>query len=254
MNTNKIEIKNLSFWRDESKVLDSVNLGIPEKTLTAIIGTTGSGKSELLQCINRMNEVLYNSIQREGEVFVEDMGNIMENNVNLNALRRRVAMLFPRGIFFPFSIQRNIELALEASSQNNKEPQSETIEKVLQQTGLWKELHDRLKAPAHTLTHSQIQRLSLARALATNPDVLLLNEPTSSLDYYSAELIEELILELKESMTIVMITQNMQQAARISDFTAFFYEGKLIENGATNTIFTRPSKELTENYITGRFG
>ncbi len=252
MDDIKIRIEELTLVSRNTKILDSIDLEIPEKSITSIIGPTGSGKSELLQCINRMNEA-FRPVSYSGRIIIDQLGDVHSPQISLSRLRQYAAMLFPDSAPFPLSIRKNIELAMEYAGTEKSEREN-LLEDVLRKTGLWKEYIDQLQTPAISLKPSARQRLGLARVLALQPSILLLNEPTAALDYFSVQIIEELLLDVKEQMTILLITQNIQQAARLSDYTVFLYEGRVVEHAPTNRLFTRPAKEFTENYITGRFG
>ncbi len=223
-----------------------------KKKVTAYIGPSGCGKSTLLRCINRMND-LVDSARIEGKILV-DGDNIYDKSVNVAALRRRVGMVFQKPNPFPKSIFENVAYGLRIQGINDKRILEETVEKALRGAALWDEMKDRLNDNALGMSGGQQQRLVIARAIAIEPEVLLLDEPASALDPISTLKVEELINELKEKYTIVIVTHNMQQAARVSDYTAFMYMGELIEIGTTSELFTNPSKKQTEDYITGRYG
>jgi phosphate transport system ATP-binding protein len=225
---------------------------MPKKKVTAFIGPSGCGKSTLLRCINRMNDLVDN-VTIEGKILLHD-DNIYDKSVNVAALRRRVGMVFQKPNPFPKSIFENVTYGLRIQGINDKRILEETVETSLRGAALWDEVKDRLNDNALGLSGGQQQRLVIARAIAIAPEVLLLDEPASALDPISTLKIEELINELKEKYTIVIVTHNMQQAARVSDYTAFMYMGDLIEIGATTQIFTKPAKKQTEDYITGRYG
>ncbi len=250
--TTCIEVKNLDFFYGEKQALFNVNMKMPKKKVTAYIGPSGCGKSTLLRSINRMND-LVDSARIEGEILLEGE-NIYDKSVNVADLRRRVGMVFQKPNPFPKSIYENVAYGLRIQGINDRRTLDETVEKSLRGAALWDEIKDRLNDNALGLSGGQQQRLVIARAIAIKPEVMLLDEPASALDPISTLKIEELINELKETYTIVIVTHNMQQAARVSDYTAFMYMGELIEFGQTNQLFTNPSKKQTEDYITGRYG
>jgi phosphate transport system ATP-binding protein len=247
-----IEVKNLDFFYGEKQALFNVNMKMPKKKVTAYIGPSGCGKSTLLRSINRMND-LVDSARIEGQILL-DGENIYDKSVNVADLRRRVGMVFQKPNPFPKSLYENVAYGLRIQGINDRRTLDETVEKSLRGAALWDEVKDRLNDNALGLSGGQQQRLVIARAIAIKPEVMLLDEPASALDPISTLKIEELINELKETYTIVIVTHNMQQAARVSDYTAFMYMGELIEFGQTNQLFTNPSKKQTEDYITGRYG
>lgn len=247
-----IRIENLNLYYGQKQALHGVNMDIPKHRVTAYIGPSGCGKSTLLRCINRMND-LVDSARIEGRILL-DNENIYDKSVNVATLRRRVGMVFQKPNPFPKSIFENVAYGLRIQGINDKRTLEETVEKALRGAALWDEVKDRLNDNALGLSGGQQQRLVIARAIAIEPEVLLLDEPASALDPISTLKIEELINELKEQYTIVIVTHNMQQAARVSDFTAFMYLGELIEIGNTNQLFTNPKMKQTEDYITGRYG
>ncbi len=247
-----IKIENLDLYYGEKQALYSVNMEIPQQKVTAYIGPSGCGKSTLLRCINRMND-LVDSARIEGKVIL-DNEDIYHKSVNVSELRRRVGMVFQKPNPFPKSIYENVAYGLRIQGINDRRTLDETVENALRGAALWDEVKDRLHDNALGMSGGQQQRLVIARAIAIEPEVLLLDEPASALDPISTLKIEELINELKEKYTIVIVTHNMQQAARVSDYTAFMYMGKLIEFGNTSELFTNPSKKQTEDYITGRYG
>lgn len=251
----KVKIKNLNFYYSaKSKAPSIKNISIPiyEKRITALIGPSGCGKTTLLRCLNRMHD-LYPGIKYEGEIIL-DGENILSKETDLIALRSKVGMVFQKPTPFPMSVFDNVAFGLRLMGIKNKTELKDRVEHALKKAFIWEELKDRLNENAFSLSGGQQQRLVIARAIAVNPEVLLFDEPTSALDPISTAKIEELMVELKESVTIVIVTHNMQQAARIGDFTAFMYMGELIEFGKTEIIFTNPKEKLTEDYITGRFG
>jgi phosphate transport system ATP-binding protein len=247
-----IDARDLSLWYGTHQVLKSISLGIPELQIAAIIGPSGCGKSTLLRCFNRMND-LFPPVRYEGSVLFDGM-DILRSGIDLVELRRRVGMVFQRANPFPMSIFQNVAYGPRLLGVRSKRELEQAVEGALQQAALWSEVKDRLNRPALGLSGGQQQRLCIARALAVKPEVLLLDEPASALDPTATAKIEELILEIRSKISVVIVTHNMQQAARISDRTAFLMEGKLVEVGPTRDIFTHPRERLTEDYITGRFG
>ena len=247
-----LEIRNLDLRYGEKQALFDVSMKIPKKQVTAFIGPSGCGKSTLLRCINRMND-LVDTCKIDGEILLHGQ-NIYDKKVDVAALRRNVGMVFQRPNPFPKSIYENVVYGLRLQGLNNRRELDEAAERSLRGAAIWDEVKDRLHDNAFGLSGGQQQRLVIARAIAIEPEVLLLDEPTSALDPISTLTIEELITELKEKYTVVIVTHNMQQAARVSDQTAFMYMGELVEYGDTNTIFTTPQKRKTEDYITGRYG
>ena len=243
---------NLNLYYGEKQALKDVNIVIPEKKVSAFIGPSGCGKSTFLRCFNRMND-LVDGCRIEGEVNLYDH-NIYEKGVDVAELRRRIGMVFQKPNPFPKSIYENVAYGLRLQGVKNRRLLDEVVEKSLRGAALWDEVKDRLHESALGLSGGQQQRVVIARAIAIEPEVLLLDEPASALDPISTLKIEELISELKNDYTIVIVTHNMQQAARVSDFTAFMYMGELIEFSDTNTIFTNPKNKQTEDYITGRYG
>lgn len=248
----KMTARNLDFYYDEFKALHGVSLDFYANQVTALIGPSGCGKSTFLRCLNRMNDLIPKT-RTEGEVLL-DGDNILTPKVDVVTLRSRIGMVFQKPNPFPKSIFDNIAYGLRVNGIRNKAFLEERVEKSLRQGALWDEVKDRLNDSALGLSGGQQQRLCIARALAVEPEVLLMDEPCSALDPIATQKIEELIQDLKETYTIIIVTHNMQQAARVSDTTAFFYIGKLIEVGETDTLFTRPKLKQTEDYITGRFG
>ncbi|MCX8034204.1 MAG: phosphate ABC transporter ATP-binding protein PstB [Thermodesulfovibrio sp.] len=250
----KLDIKELNFYYGEFKALKNINLKIPTKKITALIGPSGCGKTTLLRCFNRMHD-LYPGSRYEGFIIFHPDGiNIANPHIDLLDLRRRVGMVFQRPNPFPKSIFENVAYGLRVNGVKNKKLIEERVEWALQSAALWDEVKDRLNDNAYSLSGGQQQRLCIARAIAIEPDIVLFDEPTSALDPISTSKIEELIMTLKERLTIIIVTHNMQQAARVSDYTGFMYLGELIEFDKTQKIFTVPSQKLTEDYITGRFG
>jgi len=249
---NIFSVENVDFYYGEKHALKSINLEIGEKKSTAFIGPSGCGKTTLLRCLNRMNDLILNT-RVTGSINL-DGKNIYDPSMDVINLRRRVGMIFQKWNPFPKSIYENIVYGLRIVGVNNRSYLDEVVEKNLRRAAIWDEVKDSLHKSAVDLSGGQQQRLCIARALAVEPEVLLMDEPCSALDPISTAKIEELIHELKNTFTIVIVTHNMQQAARVSDYTAFFYLGGLIEFGETGTLFTAPNKRQTEDYITGRFG
>lgn len=249
---NIFSVENVDFYYGEKHALKSINLEIGEKKSTAFIGPSGCGKTTLLRCLNRMNDLVLNT-RVTGSINL-DGKNIYDPSMDVINLRRRVGMIFQKWNPFPKSIYENIVYGLRIVGVNNRSYLDEVVEKNLRRAAIWDEVKDNLHKSAVDLSGGQQQRLCIARALAVEPEVLLMDEPCSALDPISTAKIEELIHELKNTFTIVIVTHNMQQAARVSDYTAFFYLGELIEFGETGTLFTAPEKRQTEDYITGRFG
>lgn len=248
----KIEARKLSFFYGASQALHDITLTVPQRCVTALIGPSGCGKSTFLRTLNRMNDLIEDR-RITGDVLVDGV-NIYDPQIDVVALRKRVGMVFQKSNPFPKSIFDNIAYGPRIAGIANKSQLTEIVEQSLRRAALWDEVKDRLKDSALNLSGGQQQRMCIARTLATNPDVVLMDEPASALDPASTTRIEDLIFELKINYTIVIVTHNMQQAARVSDYTAFFYQGKLIEVGATSDLFTRPKEKQTEDYITGRFG
>ena len=249
---NIITVKDLNLWYNTSQALKNVNIIIEENTITALIGPSGCGKSTFLKTINRMND-LVQGVRVEGEILYGDT-NIFDKSVDVNELRRDIGMVFQKPNPFPMSIYDNIAYGPRTHGIKNKVALDEIVEESLRGAAIWDEVKDRLKKSALGLSGGQQQRLCIARALAVKPKILLMDEPTSALDPISTSKIEDLAMELKEKYTIVIVTHNMQQAVRISDKTAFFLLGELIEYGNTEEMFSNPKAKKTEDYITGRFG
>jgi phosphate transport system ATP-binding protein len=247
-----IQIDDLNLHYGEKQALFNINMEIPRKKVTAYIGPSGCGKSTLLRSINRMND-LVDSARIKGKILL-DGEDIYDKSVNVADLRRRVGMVFQKPNPFPKTIYENVAYGLRIQGVNDRRTLDEAVEKSLRGAALWDEVKDRLNDNALGISGGQQQRLVIARAIAIEPEVMLLDEPASALDPISTLKIEELIHELKERYTIVIVTHNMQQAARVSDYTAFMYMGELIEFGTTNELFTKPTKKQTEDYITGRYG
>ena len=247
-----LEIKGLDLYYGDKQALSNISMKIPKGQVTAFIGPSGCGKSTLLRCINRMND-LVDTCRIDGEILLHNQ-NIYDKSVDVAALRRNVGMVFQRPNPFPKSIYENVVYGLRLQGIKDKRKLDEVVESSLRGAALWEEVKDRLHDSAFGLSGGQQQRLVIARAIAIEPEVLLLDEPTSALDPISTLVIEELINDLKNKYTVVIVTHNMQQAARVSDQTAFMYMGELIEYSDTNTLFTTPKKKKTEDYITGRYG
>jgi len=250
--TVALTVNDLELYYGDKRALHGINMTIPKNRVTAFIGPSGCGKSTLLRCFNRMND-LVDSCSISGEINLDDM-NIYERAVDVADLRRRVGMVFQKPNPFPKSIYENVAYGLRIQGITKKRVIDETVEWALKSAALWEEVKDRLHESALGMSGGQQQRLVIARTIAVKPEVLLLDEPASALDPISTLKIEELIHELKKDFTIVIVTHNMQQAARVSDYTAFMYMGDLIEFGVTDTLFTNPEKKQTEDYITGRYG
>ncbi|MDR3076532.1 MAG: phosphate ABC transporter ATP-binding protein PstB [Synergistaceae bacterium] len=254
MNSTKLSVESLSlaYSPNAPLALKDVTTGIAENSVTAFIGPSGCGKSTFLRCLNRMNDFV-RGVRIEGRVLL-DGEDIYSPDVDVTMLRRRVGMVFQRPNPFPLSIRDNVAYGPRLLGSVSKSCLEEIVESSLKSAGLWEEARDRLGEPAMSLSGGQQQRLCIARAIAVSPEVLLMDEPTSALDPIATARVEELVRELKKDYTVAIVTHNMQQAARISDTTAFFLMGELIESGQTSVIFTTPSDKRTEDYITGRFG
>jgi len=247
-----IQVKDFSFWYGPSKVLHDQTFDMPKQKVTAFIGPSGCGKSTLLRCFNRMNDLI-DGIKHEGDITVGGQS-IFDPTLEVISLRKRVGMVFQKYNPFPKSIYENIVYSLRVAGRNKKEELDAVVERSLKGSALWEEVKDRLQESALSLSGGQMQRLCIARAIANQPEILLMDEPCSALDPVATGKIEELIHELKKQFTIVIVTHNMQQAARVSDRTAFFYLGKLIEYDETQKIFMNPQNSQTEDYVSGRFG
>jgi phosphate transport system ATP-binding protein len=247
-----ISARDLSVWYNDDQALNEVNLDIQGQRVTAIIGPSGCGKSTFLRCINRMNDMI-DAARISGELHLHGK-NVYDSNVDAVALRRRVGMVFQKPNPFPKSIYDNVAFGLRIQDRHSTEDLDAKVEKALRRAALWDEVKDKLHTSGLSLSGGQQQRLCIARALVVEPDVLLMDEPASALDPIATGKIEDLIDELREDYTIVIVTHNMQQAARVSDYTAFLHLGELVEYGDREQIFTNPNQELTERYITGRFG
>jgi len=249
---DKIAIQDVNFWYGVKQALFDVSLTMQERSVTAFIGPSGCGKSTLLRLLNRMNDLIEGTWMT-GSISIADQ-DIYEPRTDLTDLRRRVGMVFQKSNPFPKTIYENIAFGPRMAGERDRRRLDHTVERCLKQAALWNETKDRLHTSALELSGGQQQRLCIARSLATEPEVLLMDEPCSALDPKSTQAIEDLISQLKRDYTIVIVTHNMQQAARVSDQTAFFFEGKLIESGPTDRLFSNPSQQQTRDYITGRFG
>jgi phosphate transport system ATP-binding protein len=248
----RFEVRSLCFWYGATQALFDIGLTIPERSVLALIGPSGCGKSTFLRCLNRMNDLIEGT-RHTGDIQLDGQ-DIYRRGIDQVDLRRRVGMVFQKSNPFPKSIFENVVFGPRVAGIRNRAILHEICERCLKQAALWDEVKDRMHVSALDLSGGQQQRLCIARALATDPDVLLMDEPASALDPASTARIEDLIFELKRNYTIVIVTHNMQQAARVSDTTAFFYQGRLIECGPTDLLYTRPQQKQTEDYITGRFG
>jgi len=247
-----ISVKDMCLWYGDHQALKNVNIEIPEKSITAFIGPSGCGKSTFLKTLNRMNDLIP-GVKITGDIRYEGT-DIFSKEVDVNNLRKEIGMVFQKPNPFPMSIYDNIAYGPRTHGITNKVELDEIVERALRDAAIWDEVKDRLKKNALGMSGGQQQRLCIARALAVQPKILLMDEPTSALDPISTSRIEELVMELKEKYTIVMVTHNMQQAVRVSDYTAFFLLGELVEFGKTDDIFSQPRDQRTEDYITGRFG
>jgi phosphate transport system ATP-binding protein len=251
-NRVKIRVRDFSFYYGQVKALHNINMDIRERTVVGIIGPSGCGKSTYLRCFNRMNDVIW-GVRHEGDIVLEDES-IFDRNLDVVDLRRRVGMVFQKSNPFPKSVFENVAYGLKINGVTDRNFIARRVEESLKASAIWDEVKDRLHKSAYALSGGQQQRLCIARALAVRPRILLLDEPASALDPIATAKIEALIHELKKDYTIIIVTHNMQQAARVSDFTAFFMLGELVEFDFTNRIFTNPSQKVTEDYVTGRFG
>ena len=247
-----ISVKDMCLWYGDHQALKNVNIEIPEKSITALIGPSGCGKSTFLKTLNRMNDLIP-GVKITGDIRYEGT-DIFSREVDVNNLRKEIGMVFQKPNPFPMSIYDNIAYGPRTHGITNKVELDEIVERALRDAAIWDEVKDRLKKNALGMSGGQQQRLCIARALAVHPKILLMDEPTSALDPISTSRIEELVMELKEKYTIIMVTHNMQQAVRVSDHTAFFLLGELVEFGKTDDIFSQPKDQRTEDYITGRFG
>ncbi|HUP66034.1 MAG TPA: phosphate ABC transporter ATP-binding protein PstB [Thermoanaerobaculia bacterium] len=248
----KIDVRGFNFYYSDAQVLHGIDLAIPEKKVTALIGPSGCGKSTFLRSINRMNDTIAGT-RVEGLISVDGQ-DLYAPGIDVVTLRRKIGMVFQKSNPFPKSVFENVAYGLKIGGMRDRGALQEIVERSLRRAALWDEVKDRLNASALALSGGQQQRLCIARALAVDPDILLMDEPASALDPIATQKIEELVWELKSNYTIVIVTHNMQQAARVSEHTAFFMLGKLVEYADTNTIFMNPRQKLTEDYITGRFG
>ncbi|GAA0354284.1 phosphate ABC transporter ATP-binding protein PstB [Bacillus horti] len=252
MSQSKLATESLNVYYGQNHAIKGVDLSFPRNTVTALIGPSGCGKSTYLRCLNRMNDLIPNA-KVEGQILL-DGNNINEQKVNVGQLRKRIGMVFQRPNPFSKSIFENVAYGPRHHGVSSKAKLNEIVEESLRKAALWDEVKDRIHRSALALSGGQQQRLCIARALSMSPEILLLDEPASALDPISTGKIEELIVELKKEYTLIIVTHNMQQAARISDSTAFFYVGEVVEHGDTNQIFTTPKQQQTEDYVTGRFG
>jgi phosphate transport system ATP-binding protein len=252
MNDFKVKVKDLSLRYGSNLALKNISMNIPEKMVTAFIGPSGCGKSTFLRTLNRMNDLIEN-VAIEGEVLIDDI-NIYDKNIDVVNLRKKVGMIFQKSNPFAKSVYENIAFGPRINGVNQKNVLNEIVERSLRQAAIWDEVKDRLFNSALSLSGGQQQRICIARSLAVNPEIILMDEPASALDPISTAKIEELIHELKKEYTIIIVTHNMQQAARTSDLTALFYLGDLVEMNRTEVIFSNPAKKQTEDYISGRFG
>jgi len=247
-----LQAKNLNLFYGDTQALHSVTMNIPRNKVVSLIGPSGCGKSTLLRCMNRMTDLI-GSVRVDGSILL-DGEEINRSSIDVIELRRRVGMIFQRYNPFPKSIYENVVYGLRIAGVRNRKALDEACENSLRSAALWDEVKDRLRESALSLSGGQQQRLCIARAIAVNPEVVLMDEPCSALDPRSTSRIEDLIAELRDDYTIVIVTHNMQQASRVSDYTGFLYEGELVEFGVTNKLFTKPQEQKTEDYITGRFG
>ena len=252
VNKVKIDVQGLNVWFGSKHVIKDVNMGIKPNTVTAVMGPSGCGKTTFIRAINRLNELIRGS-RTTGEIYI-DKENVYSKDTDIFELRRRVGMVFQKPNPFPKSIYENIAFGLKLHKMASGEELDYIVEKSLKGGALWNEVKDRLTDNAFNLSGGQQQRLCIARALAVEPDIILMDEPCSALDPAATAKIESLIRELAENYTVIIVTHNLQQAARVSDFTAFMYVGQLVEYGSTNRVFEKPESELAEQYITGKFG
>jgi phosphate transport system ATP-binding protein len=252
MVNNKIIIRNLNLWFGENHVLKNIDISIPEKLITAVMGPSGCGKSTFLRCLNRMNDLIEGT-KIAGSLLIDEK-DIYSDSIDVFDLRKRVGMVFQKPNPFPKSVFENVAYGIRIHGIRDRGKLSEEVEKALRDANLWDEVKDRLSSSAFDLSGGQQQRLCIARALAVEPEIILFDEPASALDPISSARLEELLGELKEEYTIVIVTHNLQQAARVSDYTAFLMLGELVEFDKTEKIFTTPQDERTENYLTGKFG
>lgn len=248
-----LSVKNLSIQSFKSPVLKNISVDIPENEITSLIGPTDSGKTSLLQAINRMID-FSSGITIEGEIILNNGKNLLDKKIDTNALRQKIGFVSAKPAPFPLSILENIYMPMKFASKFNRSEASDKAEELLKKVGLWKRVRNNLKRKATNLTVAEAQLLSLARALAMEPEILMLDQPTAILDPIDSQNIEEVLLELQNTITILMVTHNIQQAARISSWCIFLHKGEIVESGETNHIFTRPKNEITDNYIKGKFG
>ena len=248
----KIRVRKLNLWYGDFRALKDIDIDFKENSITAIIGPSGCGKSTLLRCLNRMNDLI-DGVKVKGDIFLDGI-NILEKNIDLLLVRKKIGMVFQRPNPFPFSIYENIAFGVKIHNSFKKEKMDEIVERSLKEVDLWMDLKDKLKKSALSLSLEQQQRLCIARVLATRPEVIIMDEPCSALDPQATFKIEELMYTLKKNYTIIIVTHNMQQAARVSDYAGFMLLGELIEFNNTDNIFTSPKDKRTEDYITGRFG
>ncbi len=248
----EISVKDLNLWYDENHALIDIEIEIPKNRITALIGPSGCGKTTFIRCLDRMNDLIPGTVTK-GEILVNG-GDITRRDVDVVSLRKKIGMVFQKPNPFPSSIFENIAYGPRIHGENNKERLTEIVEESLKRAALWDEVKDRLNLSALSLSGGQQQRLCIARTLAVEPDIILFDEPCSALDPISTSKIEDLMVELRKRYTIVIVTHNMQQAARVSDYTAFFLNGELIEFDETRKLFKTPREKSTEDYITGRFG
>lgn len=249
----KAEVRHLNFYYGSAQALKDINLVIPNRKITALIGPSGCGKTTLLRCFNRMHD-LYAGNRYEGEILLDSAVNILSQRVNAIEVRMRIGMVFQRPNPFPKSIYENVAYGLRVRGESRRSVIDEKVEQSLRSAALWDEVKDRLNLPAFNLSGGQQQRLCIARALATDPELILFDEPTSALDPISTTSVEALMGELKQQVTILIVTHSMQQAARLADYTAFMYLGELVEFNQTLTLFNQPLNKQTEDYVKGRFG
>ncbi|NMG83539.1 MAG: phosphate ABC transporter ATP-binding protein [Methanosarcinales archaeon] len=248
----EISVKNLNLWYADNQALKNINLNIPRRKITALIGPSGCGKTSFIRCINRMNDLIP-TVRTEGEMLL-DHENINHKDIDVVSLRKKVGMVFQKPNPFPSSIFENVAYGPRIHGEKNKQRLVQIVEESLKNAALWDEVSDRINRSALSLSGGQQQRLCIARTLAVQPDIILLDEPCSALDPISTSKIEDLMVKLKEHYTIIIVTHNMQQAARVSDYTAFFLHGELVEFDETKKLFKKPKEKSTEDYITGRFG
>ncbi len=249
----KVEAINLSFYYGDAQAIKNVSLAIPEKQITALIGPSGCGKTTLLRCFNRMHD-LYDGNRYDGKILLDSTVNLISSQIDPIEVRMRVGMVFQRPNPFPKSIYENVAYGLRVRGEKRRRVIDDKVEESLKQSALWDEVKNRLNDQAYNLSGGQQQRLCIARALATDPELILFDEPTSALDPIATANIEQLMLELKETVTMLIVTHSMQQAARISDYTAFMYLGELVEFAETSKVFSSPAQKKTRDYISGRFG